>query len=168
MRSLFLIALCCLLASCGYSCRDTRGTVLEVTNFEAPPEQWKFRPIQGAEIAVYWEGYKPLYSHGGRNYCLAIVQTTSDSDGHFDVEGRRVPRAVGGITQITSVSLAFVPGFVELRPHEHKSSVWGDQSAALPVVHVFRRGEDPRDPDVRAAALSAVKFCPSEEFSRGH
>jgi hypothetical protein len=138
--------------------------VLEVTNFEAPSEQWKFRPIQGAEVAVYWEGYQPIYSHGGRNYCLAIVHTTSDSDGGFDVEGRRVPRAVGGITQITSVSLAFVPGFVELRPHEHKSSVWGDQSAKLPVVHVFRRGKGDDDQDVRADVFAVDKSCPSEEF----
>jgi hypothetical protein len=168
MRSLFIIALFCLVASCGYRGRAAEGTVLEVTNFGAPSEDWKFKPIEGAEIAVYWEGFKPLYSHGGRTYCLAITYTNSDSDGRFHVEGPRVPRAVDGITEITPVSLAYVPGFAQLRPHEHKSSTWADSSTNHAAVHVFRRAEDPNSQDVRGDAFYNAKFCPSEEFQEAN
>ena len=164
MRSLLVIVVCCLVASCGYRGRAAEGTVLEVTNFGVPPEDWKFRPIEGAEIAVYWEGLKPSGFHGGRAYCLAVTYSTSDSEGRFHVEGQTVPRAVDGITNIDAVSLAYVAGFVQLRPHEHKSSIWASASANHAFLHVFRKADDPASQDVRADAFYNAKFCPSKEF----
>ena len=167
MRSLFIIAMCGLVASCDYRGSAKEGTVLEVTNFEAPSTEWKFRPIPGAEIAVYWEGLRRWPSHGGRAYCLAVTYVTSDAAGRFHAEGRSVPRAVDGISEITPISLAYVPGFVQLRPHEHDSSIWGESPTNHPAVHVFRRAGR-NDADVRADALYNAKFCPSAEFRETH
>jgi hypothetical protein len=168
MRSFCIIVLCCVIASCDYRGCAATGTVLEVTNFEAPPEQWSFRPIQGAEIVVYWEGYKPLYSHGGRAYCLATASTTSNAHGSFFVPGISMPRAVSGIEDVTAVSLAYVPGFVMLRPHEHSHPIFARRSVNGPTIHVFRRAKDSIHQDARENLLYNASFCPSQAFSEAN
>ncbi len=164
MRICCITLLCCVLASCDYRGGAATGTVLEITNFDAPIEQWSFRPIQGAEIVVYWEGYKPLYSHGGRAYCLAVASTTSDAHGNFFVPGTRLPKAVNGIEDIAPVSLAYVPGFKMLRPHEHLHPIFARRSLNGPTFHVFRRAADSSDQDTREELFYTAGFCPSREF----
>lgn len=164
MRPLAIIGLCCLVAACDYRCGPATGTVLEVENFEAPPEDWKFKPIQGAEIVVYWEGVKPAGPDSGRAYCLASVNTTSDAQGKFFVQGLKVPRAVSEIKNIATVSLAYVPGFVALRPHEHSHPIFARSSVEGSSVHVFRRAQDPSRSDLREDVFYTAKSCPSDEF----
>ena len=164
MRPYCLVVLGFVIASCDYRGGAATGTVLEITNFHAPTEQWSFRPIQGAEIVVYWEGYKPLYSHGGRAYCLAVASTTSDAHGNFFVPGIKMPKVVNGIEDINAMSLAYVPGFKMLRPHEHSHPIFARRSLHGPTVHVFRRAADSSDQDTREELFYTAAFCPSREF----
>jgi hypothetical protein len=168
MRSLFTIALCCLLASCGdYHGPPAYGKVLAVTNFEEPTDQWKFAPIQGAEDLVLWYGYKPGFAHG-KSMCLKKLYAKSDADGWFRVGGWTMPKVVGGIEDIRPVTYAYVSGLVELRYQERWHPIWTRESPDDPEVHVFRRVEDPSNPDDRSNAFVNARFCPSEEFAEAN
>lgn len=168
MRPVVILAMCCVVASCDYRGGPATGTVLEVENFRAPLGEWTLKPIQGAEILVYWEGFRPSGPDSGRTYCLAIAHATSDAQGAYLVPGLKVPRAVSGIEDIVTVSLAYVPDFVEVRPHEYAHLIFAQTSRGGPSVHVLRKAEPPEKADVRENVFHGAKFCPSEEFLAAH
>ena len=163
MRSLAIIASCYAAAGCDYRGDAATGAVLEVENFRAPPEDWKFKPIQGAEVFVYWEGSR-MMGHSILGYCLASVYATSDAQGTYFVQRLKISREVSGIGHIVTVSRAYVPGFVELRPDEHSHPIFTRWPPHRPSVHVFRKAEEPGSADRREAVFSASQFCPSDEF----
>ncbi len=145
--------------ACNYHGKRESGLLLEVTNFEAPKEQWNLVPLPGVEVLILWSGYQSNLVHG-RSVCLKKSFVRSGPDGTYATEEWTVPksRRTRGVEDIQADTSVFSPGFIEV-----SSALPSKRLAALGSnVRIFRRTTDPAHDGDRDQKFINARYCPTE------
>jgi hypothetical protein len=164
-RLLGVGAICVALVACNYYGAPVTGRVLQVANFGAPADQWQFAPIADAEILVLWRGYQSSLVHGG-SLCFKKEYVRSDAQGNFRVNGWKMQRTVGGVSDILPITYVYAPGFVELSSNDGKNEIFL-RNRDEPVNHVLRAADTVPDPEARSNRFVNSIPCPTTRLARG-